>query len=258
MVDVSISASLLIDPITKKVIGDIVSMRDISEKIVAKKSRAELQKNRELTSIIQEHVEDERKSLARELHDELGQYVSAIKIFSQNILNRSKGKDEAIETSAVSVTSAANQIYDGMHNIIRKLRPGSLDNLGLSETVKDEMNKWQSQHPSLKVDLKIKGDIDQLGEVVNINVYRIIQEAMNNVVKHAKAENIKISLLKTKESLKIECSDDGKGFDLKILKKTKQFGLMGIKERAQALNGKLNIKSAENKGTHLTIVIPTK
>ena len=100
LVDVSISASLLIDPITKKVIGDIVSMRDISEKIVAKKSRAELQKNRELTSIIQEHVEDERKSLARELHDELGQYVSAIKIFSQNILNRSKGKDEAIETSA--------------------------------------------------------------------------------------------------------------------------------------------------------------
>ena len=89
------------------------------------------------------------------------------------------------------------------------------------------MNKWQSQHPSLKVDLKIKGDIDQLGEVVNINVYRIIQEAMNNVVKHAKAENIKISLLKTKESLKIECSDDGKGFDLKILKKTKAIWVNG-------------------------------
>ena len=258
LVDVSISASLLIDPITKKIIGDIVSMRDISEKIVAKKSRAELQKNRELTSIIQEHVEDERKSLARELHDELGQYVSAIKIFSQNILNRSKGKDEAIETSASSVTSAANQIYDGMHNIIRKLRPGSLDNLGLSETIKDEMNKWQSQHSAFKVELKIKGDIDQLGEVVNINVYRIIQEAMNNVLKHAKAESIKISLLKTKESLKIECIDDGIGFDVGVLKKTKQFGLMGIKERAQALDGKLDIKSAKKRGTQLTVVIPTK
>ena len=55
------------------------------------------------------------------------------------------------------MTSAANQIYDGMHNIIRQLRPGSLDNLGLSETIKDEMNKWQSQHPSLKVNLIIKG-----------------------------------------------------------------------------------------------------
>ena len=258
LVDVSISASLLMDPITKKVIGDIVSMRDISEKIVAKRSRAELQKNRELTTIIQEHVEDERKSLARELHDELGQYVSAIKIFSQNILNRSKGKDEAIETSASSVTAAANQIYDGMHNIIRQLRPGSLDNLGLSETIKDEMNKWQSQHPALKVNLIIKGNIDLLGEVRNINVYRIIQEAMNNVVKHAKASIIKISLLKTKDTLKIECIDDGKGFDLKILKKTKQFGLMGIRERAQALNGKFNIKSNARKGTHLTVVIPTK
>ena len=258
LVDVSISASLLMDPITKKVIGDIVSMRDISEKIVAKRSRAELQKNRELTTIIQEHVEDERKSLARELHDELGQYVSAIKIFSQNILNRSKGKDEAIETSASSVTAAANQIYDGMHNIIRQLRPGSLDNLGLSETIKDEMNKWQSQHQALKVNLIIKGNIDLLGEVININVYRIIQEAMNNVVKHAKASTIKISLLKTKDTLKIECIDNGKGFDLTILKKTKQFGLMGIKERAQALSGKFDIKSNEKKGTHLTIVIPTK
>jgi signal transduction histidine kinase len=156
------------------------------------------------------------------------------------------------------VTSAANQIYDGMHNIIRQLRPGSLDNLGLSETIKDEMNKWQSQHSSLKVDLIIKGKIDLLGEVVNINVYRIIQEAMNNVVKHAKASTIKISLLKTKDSLKIECIDDGKGFDLKILKKTKQFGLIGIKERTQSLTGNFDIKSSANKGTHITIVIPTK
>jgi signal transduction histidine kinase len=120
------------------------------------------------------------------------------------------------------------------------------------------MNKWQTQHPTLKVNLAIKGNIELLGEGVNINVYRIIQEAMNNVVKHAKAEGIKISLLKTKDTLKIECVDDGKGFDLKILKKTKQFGLMGIKERAQALNGKLDIKSIEKKGTHLTIVIPIK
>ena len=120
------------------------------------------------------------------------------------------------------------------------------------------MNSWQSQHPSLKVNLIIKGKIDLLGEVVNINVYRIIQEAMNNVVKHASASTIKISLLKTKDSLKIECIDDGKGFDLKILKKTKQFGLVGIKERTQSLNGNFDIKSSANNGTHITIVIPTK
>ena len=97
LVNVSISRSPLIDPSSKKVVGDIVSMRDISEKIQALKSAQDLQQNRELTAIIQEHVEDERKSLARELHDELGQYVSAIKIFTQNIVNRSKGKDKVIE-----------------------------------------------------------------------------------------------------------------------------------------------------------------
>ena len=145
LIDVSISASPLIDPKTKKLIGDIVSMRDISERILAQKSRDELEQNRKLTTLIQGHIEDERRSLARELHDELGQYVSAIKIFAQNINNKSSGNKD-IKMSASSVTSAANQIYDGMHNIIRKLRPSALDNLGLSETIKDSVSSWQKQH----------------------------------------------------------------------------------------------------------------
>ena len=122
---------------------------------MAKKSKAELQKNRELTSIIQEHVEDERKSLARELHDELGQYVSAIKIFASNISNKAKKLSPEIEKNADSVISAANQIYDGMHSIIKQLRPGSLDNLGLAETIKDTVNIWQKQYEHLKIHLLI-------------------------------------------------------------------------------------------------------
>ena len=181
LIDVSISASPLIDPKTKKFIGDIVSMRDISESIAAQKSRYALEQSRKLTTIIQEHIEDERRSLARELHDELGQYVSAIKIFAQNINNKSKGNSD-IQTSASSVTSAANQIYDGMHNIIRKLRPGALDNLGLSETIKDAVSNWQDQHKNLKFLLNIEGDIDDLGEAININIYRIIQESMSNAL----------------------------------------------------------------------------
>ena len=202
-------------------------------------------------------MEDERKSLARELHDELGQYVSAIKIFAQNIANRSKGKDKDIEISASSVTSAANQIYDGMHNIIRQLRPGSLDNLGLSETIKDEMNKWQSQHPSLKVDL-IKGDIDDMGEVVNINIYRIIQEAMNNALKHSQADKVQIELKNINSKLIIKFDDNGVGFDTSILSKTKQFGLVGIKERVNYLSGTFSLKSMIKKGTSLKVEIPLR
>ena len=257
LIDVSISASPLIDPKTKKLIGDIVSMRDISERISAKKSRDELEQNRKLTTIIQGHIEDERRSLARELHDELGQYVSAIKIFAQNINNKSDGNKD-IKTSASSVTSAANQIYDGMHNIVRKLRPGALDNLGLSETIRDAVSNWQKQHENLNFLLIIKGEINDLGEAININIYRIIQESMNNALKHSKASEIKIDLSLLKKSLKLEFSDNGVGFDKKILKNTKQFGLIGIKERIQSLKGTFDLQTSPSKGTSLIILIPRR
>jgi len=256
LIDVSISASPLIDKKTKKVVGDIVSMRDISEKILAKQSQKELRQNRELTAIIQGHIEDERRSLARELHDELGQYVSAVKIFAQNIINRSKGKDKDIEESALSVTSAANQIYDGMHSIIRQLRPGSLDNLGLSETIKDMASNWRSQHPSIHIDLFVGKNLDHLGEAININIYRIIQEAMNNCLKHAKAQNISINLDHKDKYLTLIFNDDGVGFDTNLLTKSKQFGLIGMKERVKSLSGMFSIKSTPTKGTLINISIP--
>ncbi len=256
LIDISISSSSLKDQKTKRFIGNILSIRDISEKIIAEQSQKELRRNRELTAIIQGHIEDERRSLARELHDELGQYVSAVKIFAQNIINRSKGKDKNIEESALSVTSAANQIYDGMHSIIRQLRPGSLDNLGLAETLKDMVSGWRSQHSAINVDLFVGESLRYLGEAISINVYRIIQEAMNNCLKHAEAKNISISLDNKKKQLALVFKDDGVGFDTTLLAKTKQFGLIGMQERVKSLNGIFSIKSAPNKGTLINITIP--
>ena len=258
LIDVSISASALIDPKSKKIIGDIVSIRDISEKLIAKKSQLQLEKNRQLTAIIQDHIEDERRSLARELHDELGQYVSAIKIFAQNITNRSKGKDNDIQESSISVTAAANQIYDGMHNIIRKLRPGSLDNLGLKDTLKDLVASWQKQHKGLDIILIADANLDNLGEAININVYRIIQEAMNNCLKHADATKVNILIEIKNKNLFLEFSDNGVGFNKSILSKTKQFGLVGIQERVNSLRGRFELITKKNKGTILKFYIPIR
>jgi PAS domain S-box-containing protein len=255
MIDVSISISPLFDPDKKEVIGDIVSMRDISEKLTAEKSKKALDQNRKLTGIIRERIEDERRSLARELHDELGQYVSAIKIFTQNIKNQAKG-NELIATSAESVTSAANQIYDGMHNIIRKLRPGSLDNLGLVETINDLVGLWQKQYPAIKVIFK-HNKVENLSEEISINIYRIIQEGMNNCLKHADASEVKIDLMANKRFLKLTFSDNGKGFDTNILKASKQFGIVGMRERIQGLGGKFELQSDQN-GTIITGLIPAK
>jgi len=145
-----------------------------------------------------------------------------------------------------------------MHNIIRKLRPGALDNLGLSETIRDTVSGWQQQHKNLKFLLNIKGEINDLGEAININIYRIIQESMNNALKHSKASKIIIDLSLLKKSLKLEFSDDGVGFDKKILKNSKQFGLIGIKERIQSLKGTFDLQTSPSNGTKLIILIPIR
>ena len=150
-----------------------------------------------------------------------------------------------IATSAESVTSAANQIYDGMHNIIRKLRPGSLDNLGLVETINDLVGVWQKQYPAMKIIFK-HNKVENLSEEISINIYRIIQEGMNNCLKHADASQVKIDLTVDKGFLKISLSDNGKGFDTKILKSSKQFGIVGMRERIQGLNGKFELQSDQN------------
>lgn len=252
LINVSISISPLYDPEQKKVIGDIVSMRDITEKIKAIQSELALKKNKQLTAIIQEHIEDERRSLARELHDELGQYVSAIKIFSQNIIN--KAKDKNILDSSNSVMSAANQIYDGMHNIIKNLRPASLDNLGLVASVNDLVLDWKKKYPNITINF-VNNNFSRLSKEIEISVYRVIQESMNNSLKHSHANQVNIKLKKINKNLEVSFHDNGVGFDISILKNTKQFGIIGMKERVQALKGKFEISSDSN-GTLISCSIP--
>ena len=254
IVDVSISAAPLIDPVTNQVIGDICSMRDITERkhaeIAERKAEIaenKLEENRQVTHLIQKHIEDERRSLARELHDELGQYVTAIKTFAVAIANKTKEKAPEVEASAQTIVAAANHIYDGMHNIIRQLRPGSLDNLGLSETLKDAINNVQKQQPNLKISLDLSGNLENLGESLNINIYRIVQESINNAIKHAEAKNIEVKLAITQVgALELTIKDDGKGMDVNAVDQTNHFGLLGMRERVQGFKGSFSVNSEPN------------
>jgi two-component system sensor histidine kinase UhpB len=220
----------------------------------------QLEENRQLTSLIQKHIEDERRSLARELHDELGQYVTAIKTFAVAIANKTKERAPDVEAIEQTIVAAANHIYDGMHNIIRQLRPGSLDNLGLSETLKDLINSYQQQNPELTIDLSLTGDLNKLGENININVYRIIQESINNAVKHADAKRIHVSVhANAQGDFELNIKDDGKGMEITHVDQSNHFGLLGMRERVQALHGQFNVISSLQKkarGTTISIVIP--
>src|SRR5690606_7691284 len=193
----------------------------------AEEAERQLEENRQLTHLIQRHIEDERRSLARELHDELGQYVTAIKTFAVGIFNKTEEKMPDVASNAQTIVSAANHIYDGMHNIIRQLRPGSLDNLGLSATLRDMITSYQQQHPDLKMKLSTKGDVNSFGEIVNINIYRVIQEAVNNTLKHSNASLIDIKLEVTKSGgLQLVIKDNGHGMDFCKVDHSQHFGLL--------------------------------
>lgn len=240
------------------------SLNRMAESLTAER---QLEENRQLTFLIQKHIEEERRSLARELHDELGQYVTAIKTFAVGIANKAKSHGAAagmqdIASSAQIIVSAANQIYDGMHNIVRQLRPGSMDNLGLAETLKDAVSNYQAQFPDIKIQLHLSsnlesGNLRSLGETVSINLYRIVQESLNNAFKYAHATKIDIWLTKSAEgALQLNVEDNGIGMNVDEVDQTTHFGLLGMRERVQSLNGTFNIDSSPNQGTKIEITVP--
>lgn len=257
IVDVSLSAGPLVDPHDDRVIGEICSMRDITERKLAEEAERRLEENRQLTHLIQRHIEEERRNLARELHDELGQYVTAIKTFAVAIGNKTRQQMPDIDSNAQTIVAAADHIYDGMHNIIRQLRPGALDNLGLKETLRDAVAEWQRQNPELRFSLEFSGDFGHLGESLSINLYRIVQEAVTNALRYSDATQVDIVLAQDENGdLRLSVQDNGVGMNLCKVDQTRHFGLLGMRERVQALHGQFELDSQLGEGTCIRVTVP--
>lgn len=258
--DVLVSLSPLVNPDTGEVLGRICSVRDITEKKRAEETARELAKNRELTRLIQHHVEQERRSLARELHDEMGQCATAIKTIGMTIAQRAGDKDPVVHSQATTIVTVAGQLYDMVHRIIRQLRPSALDHLGLPEALEDAVSSWQARYPKVNFELKMSGNLSNLGEDCNITVYRMVQECVTNVVRHADASRVAINVAREKhgaesEVLSVRVDDDGKGM-LSANSESARFGLMGIRERVQSLHGQFELKGEPGKGVAVSALIP--
>jgi PAS domain S-box-containing protein len=255
VVDVSLSAAPLIDPASGEVIGEICGMRDITEHRRAEQTARELEQNRRLTQLIQMRLEEERRAIARELHDELGQCVTAIKTIGTAIANRTKDAGNDIHSSAQTIVNVASHIYDVVHGIIRQLRPSALDHLGLREAVEDLVNIWRSRHPGIECELKLEGDIDGLGEAINITVYRVIQECLTNVLRHAQAQHARVEVRRDGDTLRVSVRDNGQGLRGGEAD-TERFGLMGMRERVQGIGGDFVLESQPGAGLTVTAIIP--
>ncbi len=256
LVNVALSAAPLVDPATGEVIGEICSMRDITERKHAQETERELEQNRRLTQLIQTRLEEERRSIARELHDELGQCVTAIKTIGVAIANRTAEAAPEIHRSAQTIVQVAGHIYDVVHGIIRQLRPSALDHLGLQEAIEDVVKSWSGRHPEIACDLKLSRDLGDLGEAVNITIYRLIQECLTNLIRHAEATAAAVEVSRSGAVVRVSVSDNGKGLGERTESESARFGLMGMRERVQALNGEFHLESKPGQGLRVTALIP--
>ena len=191
-----------------------------------------------------------------ELHDELGQYITAIKSIAQSIANRTKESDHKTHTSSNAIVSASGQIYDALHNIIKKLRPLALEKFGLSETLKEATEEWKKIH-SVKFSIQVESLA--LSDEAEISLFRVAQECVNNSIKHSTASEIEIILKNDfeKKLTILSVSDNGIGIAMNSLNNPDRFGIIGMRERMQILGGELEIITETNQGTKIIATLPS-
>jgi PAS domain S-box-containing protein len=220
-----------------------------------------LEENRRLSQRSMQVQEEERRNLARELHDELGQSLNAIKVDAVTIRDRSENAVE-VQRSAKAIIEVSGQVYDVVRSLLQRLRPVALDELGLRSAVEYGIEQWQRRHTTVRCNFSTQGDLDGLGEEVNITLYRLAQECLTNVAKHAQATQVAISLASAAGSeqngaeIRFSFEDNGCGFDPG--RRRQGLGLVGLRERVEALGGNFDLHSAPGQGARVRASIPVK
>ena len=220
----------------------------------AREAEARLEERREMASLADQRVEEERRLIAHELHDEFGQSVTAIRSLALAIA--AQAGDAASADTARLISDEAARLYDAMHSLIPRLAPLSLDALGLSATLENLVRDWQRRHVSVTIDLEHKLPAD-LGSSVALAVYRVVQEGLINALRHAQATRIGIVVDGTEERIRVSVTDDGIGLPADWARPG-HFGLRGLTDRVAQLGGKFEVGSEGTRGTHLAAEIPLK
>ncbi|NOR21068.1 MAG: HAMP domain-containing protein [Xanthomonadales bacterium] len=231
-----------------------VSSRSLKLEEAEARTRKLLTENRQLVQTSLTAHEDERKHLARELHDELGQCITAIRADAKSIRSLSKDNDARVDASAGAILDVASRIYEVVHSMMQRLRPGVLYDLGLVAALKEELSAWQERNPDTECEITATGDLADLGERIDITIYRIVQECLTNIAKYAHASRVTIELSNTSEKLVLKVDDDGKGIDLTIM--TDGLGIIGMRERVEPLGGEFQLDTGPGKGVSIKVTIP--
>ncbi len=234
--------------------GVVVSGRDISSRKLAEQ---ELFSSREQLEQLYKHIEEvreeERASISREIHDELGQALTALKI------DVCWTRDNSELTSQLSqkfenILSLVNTTIKNVQRIASDLRPSILDDLGLASAI-----EWYCDEFEKRSGIQCIADLEDIKEVSiqkSLALFRMLQEALTNILRHSGAKNVRIRLYKEKQEIHLEVGDDGIGIPEDKILSLDSLGLMGMRERARQLHGRFNLESNGKEGSLVSMIIP--
>ena len=234
---------------------------DVSERRIAERAlENSRQQLRALTARLQSGLEEERTRVAREIHDHLGQLLTALKMnldWMERQLGERKDGD-ALNPLLERVVESAEVIETAIESVQRiaaDLRPAMLDNLGLAEALREETRRFE-ERSGLTCRLELPPDVISLTPQASTSVFRVFQEALTNVVRHAKATAVSISLAAHDDQVVLQVEDNGAGIRPDAIGDPRSLGLLGMAERASALGGHLAVAPAGIHGTRVTLQLP--
>ena len=217
--------------------------------------RAELQlsDSKALTRGIDQHIERERLLIARELHDELGQSVTAIRSVALSIAQRMHTLDPQAEAAARLIADESSRLYDAMHGMIPRLTPLVLDSFGLAEALNDLIERTRRSQPEVQIELRVDLGMLALGSDATLALYRAAQEGISNALRHGQAHSLQLSVVSDAASVTLDLIDDGNGLAPGWSTCDGHFGLRWLTERVEALGGALSIATVVPRGVRLQV-----
>jgi PAS domain S-box-containing protein len=228
---------------------------DISQRVLAQEQMKETSEQlRQLAAHLQDIREDERAAIAREVHDELGQQLTGLKMDIYWLRDELVAGNNDIIIQIDSILKLTNQIINSVRKIASALRPPILDDLGLEDALRAYCHEFQGRYGvEVECNINLKGV--QLSPKISISLFRIFQESLTNVARHAEASKVFVSLSLKQQRAVLSIRDNGKGFDLEDVTKKRTLGLLGMKERVNMLDGKCLIRSHSG-GTEIEVIVP--
>jgi signal transduction histidine kinase len=209
---------------------------------------------RELAAQNEKLLESERKHIAREVHDELGQVLTALRMDVSLLGMRFGYLDKSLEEKVPAIKALVDRAIQGVRNVAGNLRPSALD-MGLVHSIEWLCNEF-AKNSSAICTFNSRNENLNLDDARSVVVFRIVQESLTNITRYAQASQVNVSIGNRDNELWVEVRDNGLGFDPVSKSHRKSFGLLGMRERALALGGQVTIVSAPGLGTTINLTIP--